>query len=94
MAKYIIKESQYQKILETGAANAAMDLDIYVQPIDRDTSHGNENVIDSIENICSKLNELKSSFETGKKIPLELKNTIFKLDDDIKKIYLQITNEV
>ena len=94
MAKYIIKESQYQKILETGAANAAMDLDIYVQQIDRDTSHGNENVIESIENINSLLNELKFMFNSGKKIPLELKNTIFKLTDDVKRIYNQITETV
>lgn len=94
MAKYIITESQYQKILETGAANAAMDLDIYVQQIDRDTSHGNENVIDSIENINDKLKELKFMFSSGKKIPLELKNTIFKLNDDVKRIYTQITERV
>lgn len=94
MAKYIISESQYQKLLETGAANAAMDLDIYVQQIDRDTSHGNENVIDSIENINDKLNELKFMFNSGKKVPLELKNTIFKLNDDVKRIYTQITEKV
>ena len=94
MAKYIISESQYQKILETGAANAAMDLDIYIQQIDRDTSHGNENVIDSIDNMNSKLEELKSMFSGGKKVPLELKNKIFKLDDDLNNVYTQITSEV
>ena len=94
MSKYIIKESQYQKILETGAANAAMDLDIYVQQIDRDTSHGNENVIDSIDEIVSMLSELKNDFKTGKKIKSSLKNHIFSTNDQVRKIYDSIKSGV
>jgi hypothetical protein len=94
MSKYIISERQYSMILETGAANAAMDLDIYVQPVDRDTSHGNENIIDSIGNIIRTLKELEQMFKVGKKIEIENKNEIFQLDDHVKKIYDLYTKKV
>ncbi len=94
MSKIILTETQYKKLMETGAANAAMDLDIYVQPVERDTSHGNENVIDSIDNIISKLSELKNMFNVGKKVPLTMKNTVFTLDDEVKKIFDSIKSKV
>lgn len=94
MSKIILTETQYKKLIETGAANAAMDLDIYVQPVERDTSHGNENVIDSIDNIISKLSELKNMFNVGKKVPLTMKNTVFTLDDEVKKILDSIKSKV
>ena len=54
MKTIIITESQLVKLLET-----AMDLDIYVQPVDYSTSAGNDNLIDSIEDNIFKLNETK-----------------------------------
>lgn len=94
MSKIIITETQYQKLLETGAANAAMDLDIYVQQVDRDTSHGNESVIESIDDIVSKLEELKSMFATGKKVHSSLKNHIFSLNDNVRNLYGTLSSEV
>lgn len=94
MSKIIITERQYKRLVETGAANAAMDLDIYVQQIDRDTSHGNENVIDSIDDMVSMLEELKNDFKTGKKIESQIKNHIFSTNDMLRKIYDSIKEKV
>jgi hypothetical protein len=66
MKTIIISESQLVKLLET-----AMDLDIYVQPMNYSTSTGNNDLIDSIEDNISKLNELKQMFKTGKTISTE-----------------------
>lgn len=87
MSKIIITTEQYQRLFETGAANAAMDLDIYVQPVHYDTSHGNENLEDSIEEIIDNLKELNSIFKVGKEIKSSTKNKIFKVVDDLKRVY-------
>jgi hypothetical protein len=65
--KVIISESQYKKLVETGSNSAAMDLDIYVQPMDTDTDNGNIDVIDASEEVIDKLEELISMFKGGKK---------------------------
>lgn len=87
MTKVIITEKQFKKLIETGAANAAMDLDIYVQPVNYDTSNGNENLEDSLEEILQKLKELKSMFAVGKKIEPKVKGEIFNVVDDINSIF-------
>ena len=87
MKKIIITEEQYQRIFETGSNSAAMDLDIYVQPVHYDTDNGNENVEDSLENIIGKLKELNSLFNVGKKVKSSTKNKIFKIVDDLEGVY-------
>ena len=84
MRTIIITESQLVKLMET-----AMDLDIYVQPVDYSTSSGNDDLIDSIEDNISKLNELKQMFKTGKSISTESKSEFYKLTNKINKIYDQ-----
>ena len=87
MRKILITKEQYQRLFETGAANAAMDLDIYVQPVHYDTSTGNENLEDSIEEIVGKLKELNSLFNVGKKVKSSTKNKIFKVVDQLQNVY-------
>lgn len=87
MGKIVITERQYKVLLETGAANAAMDLDRYVQPVEYDTGTGNENVEDSIDEIISKLKELNSLFKIGKKIKNDTKIKIFGVVDDLNHVY-------
>jgi len=83
----LITEKQYKRLVETGSNSAAMDLDIYVQPVEYDTSTGNENLEDSIEDIIGKLKELNSLFKVGKKIEHNTKNDVFKVVDDLNSIY-------
>lgn len=64
-----------------------MDLDIYVQPVHYDTSNGNENLEDSLEEIMDKLKELNSLFKVGKKINQDTKNKIFSVVDELNSIY-------
>ena len=90
MSKYIITEEQFQKLMETGSNSAAMDLDIYVQPVGYDTSNGNDDVEGASEDIITKLKELVSMFKGGKKIHPELKSKIFKNLDDINSNFEQI----
>jgi hypothetical protein len=84
MKTIIITESQLVKLLET-----AMDLDIYVQPVDYSTSSGNDDLIDSIEDNIFKLNELKQMFKTGKTISTESEGEFYKLTNKINKLYDQ-----
>jgi ribosome-associated translation inhibitor RaiA len=90
MAKYILTESQLKKIQEQGSNSAAMDLDIYVQPMQVDSSNGNEDVAETVEEIMSKLQELLSMFKTGKKLHSELKRRLDKNLDDINKNFENI----
>lgn len=87
MSKIIISESQYRRLIETGSNSAAMDLDIYTQPMAVDTSNGNEEVDNSLYDMISKMKELKNMFESGKKVPTELENEIFSLHDKFKKVF-------
>lgn len=85
MSKVRIKESELIKLIET-----AMDLDIYVQPVNYDKSNGNEEIIDSTEQIISRLKELLSSFNTGKKINYTLRDKIYHELDNLNKLYDEI----
>ena len=87
MKRIVITEKQYNRLIETGSNSAAMDLDIYVQPVDYDTSNGNENLEDSIDDIIGKLKELNSLFKVGRKIEHNTKNQVFKVVDDLNSIY-------
>jgi len=90
MSKYIISESQYQKLIETGSNSAAMDLDIYVQPVHFDTNTGNEDLLDSIDTIIDKLEEISSSLRVGKKIAPEMKDKIYQISDLVNNTTEQI----
>lgn len=85
MKKIILKESELVKLIET-----AMDLDIYVQPVDYDTNNGNLDVEDSINTILEKLKELLYIIKQGKKIDTQTKQNIFKQQDNIDSIYKKI----
>lgn len=85
MALIKITEGQLSKLLET-----AMDLDIYVQPIEHPSSNGNEGVESSISDSIDKLKELLVLFKTGKKIYPENQIPIHKLLDAINKVYLDV----
>lgn len=87
MRTILITEKQYRRLLETGSNSAAMDLDIYVQPVHYDTSTGNENLEDSLDEIMDKLKELNSLFKVGKKIKQDTKNKIFSVVDELNSIY-------
>lgn len=80
-----ITEGQLSKLLET-----AMDLDIYVQPIDYPSSNGNESVESTISDSIDKLKEILTLFKTGKKIFPENQIPIHKLFDAINKVYLDV----
>ena len=82
MSSIIIKESQLVKLLET-----AMDLDIYVQPIDSQIPGKNEDFVDSLEDIKSKVQELIMMANTGKQIDEEQKREIFRLVDLFRNVY-------
>jgi len=83
----LITKKQYKRLLETGSNSAAMDLDIYVQPVQYDTSTGNENVEDSLDEIMGKLKELNSLFKVGKKVKQDTKNKIFSVVDELNSVY-------
>lgn len=85
MSSILIKESQLVKLVET-----AMDLDIYVQPIDAMVPGQNDNFINALENIKSKIEELYSLASNGEKINLSQKREIFRLVDLFNKIYEKI----
>lgn len=91
--KVILSQSQYQRLLETGSNSAAMDLDIYVQPMQTDTDNGNLDVIDASEEIINNLEELISMFKGGKKTRPGAKNKIYQGLDNIKKAHSEIKFE-
>jgi hypothetical protein len=90
MSKFIIKESQYQKLLEQGVA---MDLDIYSQPMTTASDNGNSDVEDAVDDIVSKMDELRSMLKSGKKIKPELKTQIFRNLDQINQTFSNIKYE-
>jgi hypothetical protein len=93
MNKVIITESQYKKLVEYAPNGAAMDLDIYTQPMQIDTDNGNLDVVDASEEIINTLEELISMFKGGKKTRPELKSKIYKGLDNIKKAHTEIKHE-
>jgi len=88
MGKFILTESQYQKLVEV-----AMDLDIYSQPMATGTNNGNLDVEDAVDEIISKMEELKSMLKSGKQVHPELKNRIFGGLDQINKVFSNIKYE-
>lgn len=90
MGKIIVTESQLKRLIETGSNSVAMDLDIYTQPMQFDTSNGNEYVEENVENIIGKLRELVSMFKAGRKIHPELKNNFSQILDLINKNFSDI----
>ena len=84
MGQILITENQFKRLFETGSNSAAMDLDIYVQPVSHDTSTGNNDLIEVLEDIKSMCNELSNSLESGKKLKQNQKTQIFKLYDEFK----------
>ena len=90
MSKFIIKESQYQKLLEQGVA---MDLDIYSQPTTTASDNGNSDVEDAVDDIVSKMDELRSMLKSGKKIKPEFKTQIFRNLDQINQTFSNIKYE-
>ena len=87
MKTVLITEKQYKRLLETGSNSVAMDLDIYVQPVNYNTNTGNSNLEDSIDEVINKLKELNSLFKVGKKINTDVKNKIFSVADEVNSIY-------
>lgn len=87
MSKFIIKESQYQKLLEQGVA---MDLDIYSQPMTTASDNGNSDVEGAVDDIISKMDELRSMLKSGKIIQPESKTQIFRNLDQINQTFSNI----
>lgn len=85
MSSIIIKEAQLVKLMET-----AMDLDIYVQPIDQPIPGQNDDFIESLEEIKYKIIEMIAMTNTGMEIDESLKRQIFQLVDSFNKIYEKI----
>lgn len=90
MLKIKITESQYQRLFETGSNSAAMDLDIYVQPMQTDTDNGNRDIVDATEDIIDNLEELVAMFKTGKKTSEETKSKLYKALDDLNGTHSEI----
>lgn len=85
MASIIITEQQLVKLMET-----AMDLDIYVQPIDPMVPGTNDDFTGAMESIKSKIDELIMMTQNGKNIEQQNKIEIYKLLDLINKVYEKI----
>jgi len=85
MSSIIIKESQYVKLLET-----AMDLDIYVQPIDPLIPGRNDDFVDSLEEIKQRIDEIIMMSDNGQEINREQKSEIYRLVDLFNKTYEKI----
>jgi dihydroorotase len=90
MSKFIIKESQYQKLIEQTSNSSAMDLDIYSQPMTTASDNGNSDVEDAVDDIISKMNELRSMLKSGKQIHTESKTQIFHDLDQINRTFSNI----
>ena len=85
MSSIIIKEAQLVKLMET-----AMDLDIYVQPIDQPIPGQNDDFIESLEEIKHKIDEITAMSKNGKEIDPSLKRQIYQLVDLFNKSYEKI----
>ena len=90
MGQVFITKKQLINLFETGAANAAMDLDIYVQPVSHDTSNGNNDVVEILEKLSDEIEEINNMLKNGKKPNQSQKNEIFKVFDSFNKIYNSI----
>ena len=56
MSKYLLTKTQYQTLLEQASNTAAMDLDIYSQPMTTSSDNGNSDIQDAVDDIISKMN--------------------------------------
>jgi dihydroorotase len=90
MSKIILTESQLKRLTEQGVA---MDLDIYSQPMTTSSDNGNSDVEDAVDDIISKMGELKSMLKSGKKIRPESKTEIFHSLDQINQTFSNIKYE-
>jgi dihydroorotase len=93
MSKYIITNLQYQKLVEQSSNTSAMDLDIYSQPMTTSSDNGNSDVEDAVDDIISKMNELRSMLKSGKPIHTESKTQIFRNLDQINQTFSNIKYE-
>jgi dihydroorotase len=93
MSKFILTESQYQKLIEQTSNSSAMDLDIYSQPMTTASDNGNSDVEDAVDDIISKMNELNSMIKSGKRISPESKTQIFRDLDQINQTFSNIKYE-
>jgi dihydroorotase len=93
MGSIILTESQYEKLIEQTSNSSAMDLDIYSQPMTTASDNGNSNVEDAVDDIISKMNELKSMLKSGKPIHTESKTQIFRNLDQINQTFSNIKYE-
>jgi dihydroorotase len=93
MSKYILTKLQYQKLVEQASNTAAMDLDIYSQPMTTSSDNGNSDIEDAVNDIISKMDELMSMLKSGKQIHTELKTRIFHNLDEINKTFSNIKYE-
>lgn len=85
MSSIIIKETQLTKLLET-----AMDLDIYVQPVEPMVPGQNNDLIEALEEIKNKAQEIAMMAEKGFKFSEDAKREIFKLADSFEKNYEKV----
>lgn len=90
MGRYIISETQYNRILETGSNSAAMDLDIYTSVNTPPSDNGNLDTEETIKNTIDKLNELLSMIKTGKEVDTNSKTELSRALDLINKGFSQI----
>ena len=93
MSKYILTKLQYQKLVEQASNTAAIDLDIYSQPMTTSSDNGNSDIEDAVNDIISKMDELMSMLKSGKQIHTELKTRIFHNLDEINKTFSNIKYE-
>jgi len=90
MSKIIITKSQLKKIMEQNTNSAAMDLDIYSQPMETSSGNPNDEVAESAEQIIDYLQELISMMKGGKEVSMPLRQSIHKGLDDVKTAYENI----
>jgi hypothetical protein len=90
MSKIIITKTQLKKLMEQNTNSAAMDLDIYSQPMETSAGNPNEEVAESAEQIIDYLQELIAMMKGGKEVPTPLRQRIHKGLDDVKGAYENI----
>ena len=90
MRKIIITELQLKRMIEQNTNGAAMDLDIYSQPMETSAGNPNEEVAESAEQIIDYLQELISMMKGGKEVSTPLRQRIHKGLDDVKGAYENI----
>ena len=90
MRKIIITELQLKRMMEQNINSAAMDLDIYSQPMETSAGSPNEEVAESAEQIIDYLQELIAMMKGGQEVSTPLRQRIHKGLDDVKGAYENI----